>query len=178
MPAHMLNYLVALPFIAWMMWRRISRQFGRQPIRRKRMVFRVAIFAVIGGLLMLGGLHRQALAEGALGGMLIGAAVGLLGLKLTRFATDPVRGDCYVPNSWIGALLTVLLLGRLVWRFAFIGSQIPPGVDNPMGQAMASHNASPLTMLVVGVLVGYYLVYYSGLLIHHRRFQQAQPVTD
>jgi hypothetical protein len=29
-------------------------------------------------------------------------------------------------------------------------------------------------MLVIGVLVGYYLVYYSGLLIHHRRFQQAQ----
>ncbi|EIL88007.1 hypothetical protein UU9_14410 [Rhodanobacter fulvus Jip2] len=177
MPAHMLSYLVALPFIAWMMWRRISRQFGRQPIRRKRMVFRVAIFAVVGGLLMLSGLHRLALAEGALGGMLIGGAIGLLGLKLTRFEIDPVRGDCYVPNSWIGALLTALLLGRLAWRFAFIGAQIPPSVDDPMGHAMATHSASPLTMLVVGVLVGYYLVYYRGLLIHHRRFQQAQSAS-
>ena len=177
MPAHMLSYLVALPFIAWMMWRRISRQFGRQPIRRKRMVFRVAIFAVVGGLLMLSGLHRLALAEGALGGMLIGGAIGLLGLKLTRFEIDPVRGDCYVPNSWIGALLTALLLGRLAWRFAFIGEQIPPGVEDPMGHAMATHSASPLTMLVVGVLVGYYLVYYRGLLIHHRRFQQAQSAS-
>jgi hypothetical protein len=42
---------------------------------------------------------------------------------------------------------------------------------------MASHSASPLTMLVVGVLVGYYLVYYSGLLIHHRRFQQTPPAS-
>ena len=177
MPEHMLNYLVVLPFIAWMMWRRISRQFGRQPIRRKRMIFRVAIFAMVGGLLALSGLHRLALAEGALGGMLIGGAIGLLGLKLTRFETDPVRGDCYVPNSWIGALLTLLLLGRLAWRFAFIGSQIPPGVEDPMGHAMATHSASPLTMLVVGVLVGYYLVYYRGLLIHHRRFQQAQSAS-
>jgi MFS family permease len=173
----MLNYLVALPFVAWMVWRRISRQFGRQPIRRKRMVFRVAIFAMVGVLLALSGLHRLALAEGALGGMLIGAAVGLLGLRLTRFETDPVRGDCYVPNSWIGALLTLLLLGRLAWRFMMIGSQLPPGVEDPMGHAMASHSASPLTMLVIGVLVGYYLAYYSGLLVHHRRFQQAQSVT-
>lgn len=173
MPAHMINYLVALPFIAWMMWRRISRQFGRQPIRRKRMVFRVAIFAMVGGLLMLSGLHRLALAEGAAAGMLVGCALGLLGLKLTRFETDPVRGDCYVPNSWIGALLTLLLLGRLAWRFAFVGPQTPPGVDDPMGHAMAAYNASPLTMLVIGVLVGYYIAYFSGLLIHHRRFRVA-----
>jgi uncharacterized membrane protein (DUF106 family) len=39
----------------------------------------------------------------------------------------------------------------------------------PMGYA-----SSPLTMLVIGLLVGYYIAYFSGLLIHHRRFQQAQ----
>jgi membrane protein DedA with SNARE-associated domain len=32
-------------------------------------------------------------------------------------------------------------------------------------------------MLVIGLLVGYYIVYFIGLLIHHRRFQQAQPGT-
>ncbi|MGN6329385.1 MAG: DUF1453 domain-containing protein [Rhodanobacter sp.] len=177
MPAHMLNYLVALPFVAWMVWRRISRQFGRQPIRRKRMVFRVVVFSIVGATLLLSGLHRLALAEGALGGMLIGGALGVLGLKLTRFESDPVRGDGYVPNRWIGALLTVLLLTRLAWRFASIGSQMPPGVDDPMAHAMANHSASPLTMLVIGVLVGYYLAYYGGLLVHHRRFQQAQPAS-
>jgi uncharacterized membrane protein (DUF106 family) len=39
----------------------------------------------------------------------------------------------------------------------------------PMG-----YTSSPLTMLVIGLLVGYYIAYFSGLLIHHRRFQQAQ----
>ncbi len=40
-----------------------------------------------------------------------------------------------------------------------------------------SYTYSPLTMLVVGLLVGYYIVYFSGLLIHHRRFQQSHPGT-
>ena len=40
---------------------------------------------------------------------------------------------------------------------------------------MGGYTSSPLTMLVVGLLFGYYIAYYSGLLIHHRRFQQTHP---
>jgi hypothetical protein len=178
MPAHLTQYLVMLPLLAWMVWRRVSRQFGRQPIRRKRMIFRIVVFSIIGGLLALSGFHHVALAEGLLGGALLGGALGLLGLRLTRFEVDPAKGDCYVPNPWIGALLTVLLLGRLAWRFLVVWPQMQhasaaaqSGVYpvQPMGYA-----SSPLTMLVIGLLVGYYIVYFSGLLIHHRRFQQSQ----
>jgi len=178
MPAHLTNYLVMLPIVAWMVWRRVSRQFGRQPIRRKRMIFRIAVFAFIGCMLALAGFHKVALAEGLLGGVLAGAALGLLGLRLTRFEIDPVKGDCYVPNPWIGALLTALLLGRLVWRFIVVWPQMQHASAaagagaypmQPMG-----YSSSPLTMLVIGLLVGYYIAYFSGLLIHHRRFQQAQ----
>lgn len=177
MPAHLTSYLVMLPLLAWIVWRRVSRQFGRQPIRRKRMIFRIVVFAIIGSLLALSGFHHVALAGGLLGGALIGGALGLLGLRLTRFEVDPAKGDCYVPNPWIGALLTVLLLGRLGWRLMVVWPQIqpvpaPPGALPPMGYA-----ASPLTMLVIGLLVGYYIVYFSGLLIHHRRFQRTHPGT-
>ena len=116
MPAHLTQYLVMLPLLAWRVGRRGSRQFGRQPIRRKRMIFRIVMFSVIGAALALSGFQRIELAEGLAGGVLIGAALGLLGLRLTRFEVDPVKGDCYVPNPWIGALLTVLLLARLGWR--------------------------------------------------------------
>ena len=88
MSPHLMSYAIIVPLMALMVWRRISRQFGRQPIRRKRMTARIVIFAVIGGLLMLGGLHDIRLAEGVLGGAVIGAALGLLGLRLTRFETD------------------------------------------------------------------------------------------
>lgn len=179
MPEHLNQYLIMLPLLALIVWRRVSRNFGHQPIRRKRMIFRIAIFAIIGCLLALSGFRQLALAEGLFGGMLIGGAIGLLGLKLTRFEVDPVKGDCYVPNPWIGALLTVLLLGRLAWRLMVVLPQMQhaseaatPGAGMPMQPI-----SSPLTMLVIGLLIGYYIVYFSGLLIHHRRFQQKYPGT-
>lgn len=182
MPAHLMSYAIIVPLMVLMIWRRISRNFGRQPIRRKRMIARIAIFAVIGGLLMLAGLHDIRLAEGLLGGAIVGAALGFAGLRLTRFETDPVKGDCYVPNPWIGAALTALLLGRLVWRFMVLVPQMQqaqalaasaaPGTHMSMG-----YQSSPLTMLVIGLLVGYYIVYFAGLLVHHRRYQRLHAAT-
>ena len=172
MPAHLNTYLIMLPLLALIVWRRVSRQFGRQPIRRKRMIVRIVMFSIVGALLALSGLHRIELAEGLLGGALIGGAIGLLGLRLTRFEVDPVRGDCYVPNPWIGALLTVLLLGRLGWRLMVAWPQMQQA-SAPPGALPVGHALTPLTMLVVGLLVGYYIAYFSGLLIHHRRFQRA-----
>ena len=177
MPSHLSAYLIMVPLLALIVWRRVSRSFGRQPIRRKRMIFRIVMFAVVGSMLALTGLHKLALAEGLFGGVLIGGAIGVVGLRLTRFEIDPVKGDCYVPNAWIGALLMVLLLGRLAWRLMVVWPQMQhgsalaaasgPGMPmQPLGFA-----SSPLTMLVIGLLVGYYIVYFTGLLIHHRRFQ-------
>ncbi|HEV2680152.1 MAG TPA: DUF1453 domain-containing protein, partial [Rhodanobacter sp.] len=100
MPAHLTQYLIMLPLLAWMVWRRMSRQFGRQPIQRKRMIFRIVVFALVGCLLAFSGLHKIELVEGLFGGALIGGALGLLGLQLTHFEVDPVKGDCYVPNPW------------------------------------------------------------------------------
>ena len=181
MPVHLTNYLIMLPLLAWIVWRRVSRQFVRQPIRRKRMIARIVVFSVIGVLLALSGFHRIALAEGLFGGVLVGGALGLLGIRLTRFEVDPVKGDCYVPNPWVGALLTVLLLGRLLWRFMVVLPQmqqvsaVATQVGGYSGSPMGGYASSPLTMLVIGLLVGYYIVYFSGLLIHHRRFQLAHP---
>jgi hypothetical protein len=122
----------------------------------------------------LSGLQRLALAEGLLGGVLIGGAVGLVGLRLTRFEIDPVKGDCYVPNPWIGALLTALLLGRLAWRL-FETWQMQATAGGAAAMQPMGHALTPLTLLVIGLLVGYYIVYFTGLLIHHRRFQRSHP---
>lgn len=173
MPVHLNQYLIMLPLLALIVWRRVSRSFGRQRIRRKSMIVRIAMFALIGALLVLSGFHHIALAEGLLGGVLIGGAIGIIGLRLTRFEIDPVKGDCYVPHPWIGALLTVLLLGRLAWRLMELGPLMQQSAATP-GMLPAGYTSSPLTMLVIGLLVGYYIVYFSGLLIHHRRFQRLQ----
>ena len=182
MASHLMNYAIVAAVLGFVVWRRISRQFGRQPIRRTRMTARIAVLAVIGGLLLLSGLHNVRLAEGVLGGAIAGAALGLVGLRLTRFETDPLKGDCYVPNPWIGGAIVALFLGRLVWRFMVLWPQMqhaqalaasePAGTVMPMG-----YQSSPLTMLFVGLLLGYYIAYGVGLLVHHRRWQQGQPAT-
>ena len=177
MSAHLTSYLIMLPLLAFIVWRRVSRTFGPQRIRRKRMIARIAIFAILGGVFALSGFHHLALAEGLLGGVLVGGAIGLVGLQRTRFEVDLVKGDCYVPNPWIGALLTVLLLGRLAWRLMVVWPQLQHAQPAAHGAGMQmqpmGYASSPLTMLVIGLLVGYYIVYYSGVLVHHRRFVQA-----
>ena len=175
-PPHLLTYAIMLAVLALLIWRRVRRQFGRQPIRRKRMIARVVLFSLIGVMLAVGSLRNVHLTEGLLVGALAGAALGWLGIKLTRFEVDPSRGDCYVPNPWIGALLVSVLLGRLLWRFLMLWPQMQAATTpaSEFGGMPAGYASSPLTMLMIGMLVGYYIVYFSALLIHHRRFQQRQ----
>jgi hypothetical protein len=162
--------LMMSPLMALAIWRRVRGQFGRQPIRRKRMVVRIAILAAVGGLLALGGLRDILLLEGLLGGLLAGAGLGLLGLRLTRFERDAQGADLYIPNAWIGGVLTVLLVGRLAWRLLVV----MPRLDVAATQAAAPIGDSPLTLLLLGLMIGYYVSYYAGLLVHHRRFERAQ----
>lgn len=168
----MITLLVMIPLIALIIWRRVRGQFGRQPIRRKRMITRIVIFAAIGVLMALGGLHNVQLLEGLLGGVLIGATLGLVGLRLTRFERAADGSDGYIPNIWMGALLTALLIGRLAWRFLVVMPQMQQ--EETGAHALPAIGNSPLTLLVFGLLVGYYVAYFSGLLIHHRRFERSQ----
>jgi len=163
---------IMLPVLGFAVWRRVRSQFGRQPIRRGRMVARIVAFAAIGVLVALSGLLNPRLLEGLAGGAVLGAMLGMFGLRLTRFERSPDGSDGYIPNPWIGGLLTALLVARLAWRFLVVmpqmehlqpGSGVPPAIGN-----------SPLTLLVLGLLVGYYITYFSGLLVHHRRFERAQ----
>lgn len=169
------NFLMpalASPLVAFMVWRRVRRQFGRQPVRRGPMLARLAILALVACLVSLAGRHDPHLLEGLAGGLLGGIALGLLGLRLTRFERTADGRDLYLPNPWIGAAITALLLGRLAWRFLVLlpdagtaGAAIAPGAPG-LGN-------SPLTLLVVGLMIGYYVSYYAGLLVHHRRFARA-----
>ena len=163
---------IMVPVLGFAVWRRIRSQFGRQPIRRGRMVARIVMFAVLGALVALGGLFNPRLLEGLAAGLAIGAALGALGLRLTRFERSPDGSDGYIPNPWIGGLLTALLVVRLVWRFLVVMPQVehlPPGAGTP-----PAFGNSPLTLLMLGLLVGYYITYFSGLLVHHRRFERTR----
>jgi hypothetical protein len=93
MAPHITMPLAMIPVVAFMIWRRIRVQFGPQPIRRKRMIARIAIFAVIGCLIGFAAIHNTLILDGLAGGVIAGAALGLLGLRLSRFELDPVKGS-------------------------------------------------------------------------------------
>lgn len=175
MAPHITLPLAMIPVVAFIVWRRVRMQFGPQPIRRKRMIARIAIFAVIGSLVGLAAIHDVRLLGGLAGGVVAGAALGLLGLRLSRFEVNPVKGDCYVPNPYIGVLVTALLLIRLLWRFAMLSPQL----QDPTGATPPVHGPdigqSPLTLAMLGLFVGYYICYYAGLLIHHQRIVRSRP---
>jgi hypothetical protein len=162
---------IMIPVMAFAVWRRVRRSFGRQPIRRKQMIARAAILSVIGIAVAFTGLLNVRLLEGLLGGALGGVALGLLGLRLTRFERDASGADAYYPNVWIGSLLTVLLVARLAWRFFVAMPQLQDQAATYHGPSMGN---SPLTFAVLGLTLGYYIAYYAGLLVHHRRFERAQ----
>jgi hypothetical protein len=175
MAPHFSMPLIMIPLVIFAIWRRVRSQFGAQPIRRNRMMLRIVVFVVLGGLVGSFALRDMPLLEGFGGGVVAGAALGLLGLQLTKFQIDPVKGDCYVPNPYIGGLITVLFLARLLYRFAMLS----PQMQDPTGATPPIHGPdigqSPLTLAVFGLLVGYYICYFAGLLVHHQRILRSRP---
>jgi hypothetical protein len=166
-------YAIMIPVMVFAVWRRVRRSFGRQPIQRRKMMARIAFLTVLGALIIWGGMHNLRLVEGLLGGALAGAALGTVGLRLTRFERDASGADLYIPNAWIGGVLTAVLIARLAWRFLVL---MPQMQDPAMAHSAPAMGNSPLTMAILGLMIGYYICYYAGLLVHHRRFERAQAV--
>ena len=142
--------------IGFAYYRRIRRQFGRQPYQPTRTLLRAGVLAlVLLGLLLAAAALPVAGVGRAIGaGLAAGAALGVLALRHTRIdAADGARW--YTPNPWIGGALSLLLVGRLAWRF---------GHGPFAAGAPAAQNASPLTLGIAATLVAYYLVNGFGLM--------------
>jgi hypothetical protein len=149
--------IAVIPLVAWRLYSRIRRFIGRQRSRASRHWIAVVLFPVMVALLGLAAaaVDRAALAALA-GGVAVGAALGFAGLRLTRFERT-AEGWFYTPNAHIGIGLSVLFIARIAWRIA----EVELHGAAPGGPQFAS---SPVTLVVFGMLAGYYTVYAAGLL--------------
>jgi hypothetical protein len=153
------------------LYRRFRRTFGRQLLRPKRMIVRIAIFLLLAALLTRRS-RDFALAE--LGGALIGVALAFWGASRTRFATEDGR-RYYVPHTQTGIAVSLLVVARLVYRLAQTSgapTTAGAGYTAPAGGPQAAMQ-SPLTAGIFFVLIGYYVCYYSWVLWKSRHITAA-----
>jgi hypothetical protein len=109
--------------IGWLYYRRIRRSFGRQSWHPRRTMARLVLVSLVAVALVFAAIYLPHTGLGIGIGALLGSTLGGFGLKHTH--AQLVDGQrYYTPNPWIGGALSVLLLGRLAWRWsqgAFIG---------------------------------------------------------
>lgn len=163
-------YLVAA-LVVWALYRRMRRSFGRQRIRDARMWIRIGVLSaaavLVTATLATAGVARDGEALGALlAGIACGAGLGYFGLRYTKFEVTP-EGRFYTPHTYIGLAVTALFVGRLLYRFLAIYDGVIPAATAGQGLASA-YQRSPFTLAVFGALVGYYVLYYVGILQRSR----------
>ncbi len=156
---HALVTAAIIALIAWRLYSRIRRTIGRQRFSRVRPWITMVIFPVLLALLAFAS-RAQPLVESALvAGAAAGIALGILGLRLTRFEVTP-EGMFYTPSAHLGVALSTLLVCRIAYRFVTGGL---PGFA-ASGAPPAPPALTPLTLLLIGTLAGYYCTYAIGLL--------------
>jgi H+/Cl- antiporter ClcA len=159
MPSQHFATILIIGFLGWVIYRRVRRNIGRQPLHPRRAIRSIIILSLVSVLIVGTSLQNTNLMLGFGGGLLLGALLGSFGLKLTRFETTD-QGHFYIPNTHIGVVLSVLFVGRIAYKY------IPSG-SAAVAQNPAPPFQSPLTLFILGLTVGYYLVYQIGILIHN-----------
>jgi hypothetical protein len=157
----------------FIIYRRLRRSFGQQPLRPVRMQVRIVVLLIIGCFLLPVALRSTAFLSALLAGVAAGVALALWGAARTRFLKIDHQ-LYYVPHTYTGIAVSLLFLGRFVYRFVQVYGEAHAtpaiGVD-PAGSAFASASMlrSPLTVGLFFVLMGYYVCYYSVVLWKSKR---------
>jgi len=176
MDPKMLGPLLLGAVVLLFIYLRVRRNFGRQTVNTARLTVRAVALCGLGALLA-SAIWRNAPLVQALGlGVLGGALLGLIGLRYTRFeATD--QGRFYTPHTYIGVLVLALFVGRLIYRLALgsPGAQTMQAAAAGAGNPLAIYERSPLTLTIIGLPIGYYVLYNLGVLRKSRALAAGEP---
>ena len=139
-------YLVAA-LVVFMIYRRLRRSFGRQPLHPGRMIFRIVLLAAIGILLAPMALRSTAFAAADVAGLAAGVVLAVWGASRTRFEQVGTQ-RYYVPHTYTGVAVSLLFIGRVAFRlFQVYGSHATGARPAAaLGSSGADYVSSPLTL--------------------------------
>jgi len=157
---------------------RRGRQFiGWQKYNPSRLMTRIVIFSILGLLILGAGAYYNVIViPFDILGLAIGVALAFIALRYTLFETRDGT-PYYRPNTWIGALVLILFVGRIVFRFAQVyflmhhgsiasSSSGSTALQQNQQNQMQSYTVDPWTSSPFMILIGYYICYF--LFIRHR----------
>ena len=149
--------LVLAPLLAWRIYARFRRMVGRQRLSRVRPWITLIIFPMIVLLLAYASYGHLERLLWLAGGLVVGASLGVYGLRHTRFESTP-QGLFYTPHAHLGIALSLLFFGRVLYRLAQLYV-----LDTSASRAGPEFAQSSLTLAIFGLLAGYYISYAVGL---------------
>ncbi|MDQ6913712.1 MAG: hypothetical protein M3128_12645 [Verrucomicrobiota bacterium] len=105
-----------------------------------------------------------------LAGMALGALLGLLGLALTHWESQP-EGFFYTPSRWLALLITLVITARFAYGW---WHATHPGIRSAAVEQhwLMTASGTQLSLAVAAGLIGYYLIFAIGVrvsLLRHER---------
>src|ERR1700723_2420325 len=145
-------FLVAA-LVVFAIYRRFRRNFGRQPLRPTRMTVRIVLLTVLICLLLPAALRSAQYLAAELAGAALGIGLGVWGARRTRFL---MRGGQlqYVPHTYTGIAVSLLFLGRLVYRLIQVSGNLH--AVHAAGGDSANQAFAPASMLQRPLTLGLY----------------------
>jgi hypothetical protein len=164
--------MLTAAIVAFAIYRRVRRNIGRQAVKPGRMKLRVGLFGAIGALVLAVSAHEPQLFGALAAGLVGGVALAWLGLRHTKFEITP-QGHFYTPHTYIGLFVSALLLARIAYRFMVL-YPVMQAAHQANANPFDAYQKSPLTLAIFGVVIGYYVVYYAGVLSRGGKAASAQ----
>ena len=158
--------MIALaPLLMYRVYKRVHRLTVRQKSRIWRHWCSVTLFPLVLAVLAVTLAFTPMVLAALAGGAATGALLGFVGLRRTGF--ERIGSDYfYTPYAPIGIVVAMLFVARMIYRMYQIitmGAQQTP-----------NFGSSPLTMAILGLMAGYYVVYGAGLL----RWRSAERLSE
>jgi hypothetical protein len=167
MNQHLDTIIIIGVLIVFMIYRRIRRNIGWQPLKSRKMTIRITIFLIIGLLFFVAGaMHPISLISDVVG-ILIGIILAYYSGTMTQF--EQREGHWYYrPSTMIGSFVTFLFIGRIIYRIYQMyllgqsgGFQAGQSGDvQNMNYAIGNSWGSGLIL----IMFAYYVFYYITIL--------------